>query len=558
MSALTESPAWMALARHRESMAGVHMRSLFAGESGRFQRFSCEACGLLLDYAKNRVTNETMSLLMALARQQDVSGWREQMFSGGKINITENRAVLHTALRAPVDRPVYVDGHNIAPDIARELKRMLHFADAVRYGSWTGYTSRQIRDIVSIGIGGSDLGAVMVTEALRPYHHPDLRLRFVSNVDGTHLAETLGWLDPETTLFIIASKTFTTQETMTNAHSARAWFLDEGAPEDAISRHFIALSTNEKEVRAFGIALENMFTFWDWVGGRYSLWSSIGLPIALAIGSDRFQQLLAGAHAMDEHFRSAPFEQNMPIIMAMLGVWYVNFWGAGVHAIIPYDQYLHRFPSYMQQADMESNGKSVDRDGHFVDYDTGPVIFGEPGTNGQHAFFQLMHQGTRVIPADFLASAISHNPLVGPLGAHHEILLANFYAQTEALMLGKSAAEVRAELQNSGMSAERIAQLTPHKVFSGDRPSNTVLYKKLDPFTLGALIALYEHKIFVQGVVWNVNSYDQWGVELGKQLAREILPELGVTARVIGREPHGHDSSTVGLIQWFRKNCVEE
>ena len=546
MTALTRSPAWTALARHRQDMAGTHMRDLFAADPGRFKAFSLEAAGLFLDYSKNRVTRDTVGLLLDLARQQDVEGARARMFGGEPINLTEKRAVLHTALRNRSDRAVTVDGRDVMPAVRAVLERMDAFANSVRDGEWRGYTGQPITDVVNIGIGGSDLGPVMATEALKPFAHAHVALHFVSNVDGTHLAEQLKWLDPETTLFIIASKTFTTQETLTNAHSARRWFLETAGDEAHIAKHFVAVSTNEAEVRKFGIDPANMFGFWDWVGGRYSLWSAIGLPIALGIGMDRFYELLAGAHAMDEHFRSAPLDRNMPVLMAMLGVWYVNFWGTRSHAVLPYDQYLHRFPAYLQQLDMESNGKSVDRQGARVDYATGPVVFGEPGTNGQHAFYQLIHQGTELVPADFLAPAETHNPI----GDHHRILLSNFFAQPEALMRGKTADEVRAEMATSGKPADAIEPLVPHRVFEGNKPSNSILFKKLDPHTLGALIALYEHKVFVQGIVWNINSFDQWGVELGKQLAGKILPELqsGPTAAL------GHDGSTNGLIGWYRKH----
>ncbi len=546
MSALTRSPAWDALTRHREEVADLRMRDLFAADPGRFDRFSLEACGLLFDCSKNRITDETLSLLLDLARQQKVEEWRDRMFAGDRINTTEDRAVLHTALRNRSGRPVLVDGRDVMPEVNAVLRRMERFVKQVREGAWTGYSGQQITDVVNIGIGGSDLGPVMVTEALTPYLHPQIGIHFVSNVDGTHLAETLEWLDPETTLFVIASKTFTTQETLANAHSARRWFLETAGDAAHIARHFVAVSTNEAEVRKFGIDPENMFGFWDWVGGRYSLWSAIGLPIALGIGMDRFIELLAGAHAMDEHFRTAPLERNMPVLMAMLGVWYVNFWDARSHAVLPYDQYLHRFPAYLQQLDMESNGKSVDRDGHRVHYATGPVLFGEPGTNGQHAFYQLIHQGTELVPCDFIAPARTHNPL----GDHHRILLSNFFAQPEALMNGKTADEVRAEMARAGRNAAEIEALVPHRVFEGNRPSNSILFRSLDPATLGALIALYEHKVFVQGVVWNINSFDQWGVELGKQLAGRILPELhdGPTAAL------AHDGSTAGLIGWYRRN----
>jgi len=547
MSALTEGAAWRALAAHHARMRDRHMRDLFAEDPGRFDRFSVRFEDILLDYSKNRVTEETMSLLFDLVDAAGVTDWRERMFSGERINFTEDRAVLHVALRNRSGRPILVDGEDVMPGVEAVLDHMRRFSEAVRSGEWRGYTDRPIRDVVNIGIGGSDLGPVMVTEALRPYGHERLRLHFVSNIDATQLVETLRDLDPETTLFIVASKTFTTQETLTNAYSAREWFLARAGDESAIARHFVAVSTNRERVEAFGIDGDNMFGFWDWVGGRYSLWGAIGLPIVLAIGMDRFEELLAGGHAMDEHFRHAPLNENLPVILAVLGIWYIDFFGAETHALLPYDQYMHRFPAYFQQADMESNGKRIDRQGQVVDYDTGPVIWGEPGTNGQHAFYQLIHQGTRLVPADFLAPIESHNPL----NHHHEILLANCFAQTEALMKGKTAAEARAELEQGGLDAARIEALLPHKVFPGNRPTNTILFRRLTPRTLGSLIALYEHKIFVQGIVWNINSFDQWGVELGKQLAQRILPEL------LGERPvDGHDASTNGLINHFKRERV--
>jgi len=544
MSSLTESPAWQALAAHRREIDATPMRSLFAADPGRFERFSLRLGDLLFDYSKNRITAETMRLLIALAEQAGVRGEIDAMFAGERLNRTEGRAVLHVALRNRSARPMLVDGRDVMPDVRRVLARMRLFSAAVRSGSWRGHTGRAITDVVNIGIGGSDLGPAMVCDALRPYAQPGLTAHFVSNVDGTHLAETLRRLDPETTLFIVASKTFTTEETMTNAESARAWLLDRIGSPDAVARHFVAVSTNAKAVQAFGIDTDNMFEFWDWVGGRYSLWSAIGLPIACALGIDRFEELLTGAHEVDEHFRTAPLPENIPVVMALLGVWYSGFHGAHAHAVLPYDQYLRRFAAYLQQADMESNGKSVDREGRPVgDYHTGLVIFGESGTNGQHAFYQLIHQGTRLIPCDFIAPVASHNPL----GRHHSILLANFFAQTEALMRGKTEPEVRAELERSGASPAAIAALLPHKCFAGNRPTNSLLFDRLTSRTLGRLIALYEHKIFVQGVIWNIFSFDQWGVELGKQLASVILPELGGDAPV-----GGHDGSTNALINYFK------
>jgi glucose-6-phosphate isomerase len=542
---VTQSQTWKALEQHKREIEPLAMRDLFAREPDRFRRLSLRQGDLLLDFSKNRVSDETLRLLRALAREAGVEAMRDRMFAGEPINITENRAVLHVALRNRANRPIAVDGRDVMPDVNAALDHMRVFSEAVRGGAWTGYTGRPIRDVVNIGIGGSDLGPVMVTEALRPYRRADLDLHFVSNVDGTHIAETLKRVSPETTLFLVASKTFTTQETMTNAQSARRWFLDAAKDPAHVAKHFVALSTNTKEVTKFGIAPENMFVFWDWVGGRYSLWSSIGLSIALAVGFDRFQQLLEGAFEMDEHFRTAPLEDNLPATLALLGVWYGNFFGAASQAILPYDQYLHRFPAYFQQGDMESNGKGASRDGRLItSYQTGPVIWGEPGTNGQHAFYQLIHQGTKMIPCDFLAAIETHNPI----GEHHKLLLANYFAQTEALMKGRNEAEARAELTAQGLSGAALEALLPHKMFSGNRPTNSILYQKLDPRTLGRLIALYEHKIFVQGIIWNINSFDQWGVELGKKLASAIIPELDAAAPVTS-----HDASTNGLINEWKQ-----
>jgi glucose-6-phosphate isomerase len=547
---LVQSPAWQALQQHYLQTREQTMRDLFAQDAGRFDRYTLRFEDLLLDYSKNRVTDQTMRLLIDLARQAGVGANRDKMFAGEKINFTEGRAVLHTALRNRANRPVLVDGRDVMPEVNAVLAQMKSFCERVRSGVWKGHTGQPITDIVNIGIGGSDLGPVMVTEALKPFAKRDLKVHFVSNIDGTHLAEALRLCRPETTLFLVASKTFTTQETITNARTARAWLLGALKDPAAVAKHFAALSTNAKEVSAFGIDTANMFPFWDWVGGRYSLWSAIGLSIALAIGFDRFEELLAGAHDMDEHFRSAPLEKNLPVVLAMLGVWYNNFFGAQSQAILPYDQYLHRFAAYFQQGDMESNGKFVRRDGQRVDYSTGPIIWGEPGTNGQHAFYQLIHQGTKLIPCDFLAPLRTHNPVGEPAGEHHRILLANCLAQSEALMRGKSPAEVRAELAKEGLQGDALERLVPHKVFEGNRPSNTILFDQLTPRTLGRLIALYEHKIFVQGVVWEVNSFDQWGVELGKQLAKAILPEL------TGAGPLAHDASTNGLIGLVRRGRV--
>ena len=544
MSGLTQSPAWRALQQHYADASQLSMRELFSAEPQRFERYSLQFDGLLVDFSKNRINDETLSLLLELARQAKVSERTEAMFAGEKINNTEQRAVLHTALRNRSNRPVRVDGQDIMPRVHAVLTQMRSFSEAVRSGEWRGYSDKAITDIVNIGIGGSDLGPVMVCEALKPYCRAGLHTHFVSNIDGTHIVETLKFLDPETTLFIVASKTFTTQETITNAHTARDWLLQaSGGDMAVVARHFVALSTNADAVAAFGIDTHNMFEFWDWVGGRYSLWSAIGLSIAIAIGMDNFESLLAGAHAMDEHFQHTPLAENIPVILGLLGIWYNNFYGAETHAILPYDQYLHRFPAYLQQADMESNGKRVTRAGQVVDYSTGPVIWGEPGTNGQHAFYQLIHQGTRLIPTDFIATIESHNPVAG----HHDILLSNFFAQTEALMKGKTSEEARAELEQAGLSGSALEQLLPHKVFPGNRPSNSILLQRLTPRSLGSLIAMYEHKIFVQGVVWDINSYDQWGVELGKQLAQVIQPELRQAGDV-----EGHDASTNGLINYYR------
>lgn len=543
MSKLTHSPAWRALAEHQSASAASHMRDLFAADPARFDRFSLRFDDILFDYSKNRITAETMRLLLALAEQQGLASKIAAMFSGEKINNTEGRAVLHVALRNRANRPILVDGQDVMPEVNRVLAQMERFSQAVRSGEWRGYTGKRITDVVNIGIGGSDLGPKMVVTALTPYTRPDLRAHFVSNVDGTDLAETLRRVDPETTLFLIASKTFTTQETMANAHSARDWFLAAAGEATAVAKHFAALSTNRAGVVSFGIDPANMFAFWDWVGGRYSLWSAIGLSIALAVGYDNFIALLEGAHRADEHFRSAPFAENIPVIMALLGVWYNNFFAAESHAILPYDQSMRYFPAYFQQGDMESNGKSVTRQGEPVDYQTGPIIWGEPGTNGQHAFYQLIHQGTKLIPCDFLAPAQSHNPL----GDHHTLLLSNFFAQPEALMRGKTADEVRADLSKQNLSPAQLELLVAAKTFAGNRPSNAFLFRKLTPETLGALIAFYEHKIFTQGVIWDVNSFDQMGVELGKVLASAILPELADDAPVTT-----HDASTNGLMNAFK------
>ncbi|MDP4175571.1 MAG: glucose-6-phosphate isomerase [Bacteroidota bacterium] len=545
MSKLTQSDIWKRLKEHQLAVSRKNMRTMFEEDPDRFNKFSLKFNDILLDYSKNRITEETMELLLQLTSESELKGWIEKMFSGEKINVTENRAVLHTALRNRSNRAIFVDGKDVMPEVNAVLKHMRQFSEDIRNGKWKGYTGKNITDVVNIGIGGSDLGPVMVTEALKPYGKPGLNVHFVSNVDGTDISEVLKKVNPETVLFLIASKTFTTQETIANANTAKEWFLKAAKDKSEVAKHFAALSTNEKEVSKFGIDTKNMFEFWDWVGGRYSLWSAIGLSIAIYIGMDNFEDLLKGAFEMDEHFRSESFERNMPVILALLGIWYNNFWDAQSYAILPYDQYMHRFPAYFQQGDMESNGKSVARDGSHVDYSTGPVVWGEPGTNGQHAFYQLIHQGTKLVPCDFIAPIETHNPV----GEHHKLLLSNFFAQTEALMKGKNEKEVRSELEKSGLSETEIQKLLPHKIFEGNRPSNSILVKKITPRNLGSLIALYEHKIFVQGIIWNINSFDQWGVELGKQLAKAILPELEE-----GKKVKSHDSSTNGLINYYKEN----
>ncbi|MFB6457924.1 glucose-6-phosphate isomerase [Chitinophaga sp. Hz27] len=536
--------SWQQLQKHAEEMKKVQMRTLFAVDKERFNLFSLQLEDILFDYSKNLITEETRSLLLSLAEECGVKEAIKAMFNAEKINATENRAVLHTALRNFSGKPVMLEGRDVMPDVEAVLNKMDHICRQVHSGEWKGYTGKPIRYIVNIGIGGSDLGPVMVTEALKPYWKPGIEPHFVSNVDGTHIAETLKLITPDETLFLIASKTFTTQETMTNANTARDWFLEHAKDEKYIAKHFVALSTNEKAVTAFGIDPNNMFEFWDWVGGRYSLWSAIGLSIALTIGYDNFIQLLSGAHTVDKHFAETPLENNIPAIMALIGLWYGNFFDTATEAILPYDQYMHRFAAYFQQGNMESNGKHTDRTGVDVKYETGPVVWGEPGTNGQHAFYQLIHQGTRIIPCDFIAPAISHNPI----GDHHVKLLSNFFAQTEALMNGKTEEEVLAELKKANTPEDEIKRVLPYKVFTGSRPTNSFLVKKITPYTLGSLIALYEHKIFVQGVIWNIYSFDQWGVELGKQLASKILPELQNEELVLN-----HDASTNGLINAFKQ-----
>jgi glucose-6-phosphate isomerase len=540
----TNTQAWKELERHALEMKDVHMKELFASDPERFGRFAHCFHDILFDFSKNRVTERTMELLAALARECGLKEAIEAMFEGDFINETEHRSVLHVALRNFSGKPLYSAGKNVMEDVQRVQRQMRDFCAEVHGGGWKGYTGKNIRYIVNIGIGGSDLGPYMVTEALKPYWKENIQVHFVSNVDATHISEVLKKITPDETLFLVASKTFTTQETMTNAHTARQWFLQSAGDEAHIAKHFAALSTNEKEVVKFGIDKKNMFEFWDWVGGRYSLWSAIGLSIALTIGYDNFEELLKGAHEVDNHFQTEEFEKNIPVQMALISLWYVSFFGAQTEAILPYDQYLHRFAAYFQQGNMESNGKSVDRNGEPVPYSTGPIIWGEPGTNGQHAFYQLIHQGTVLIPCDFIAPAQSHNPV----GDHHPKLLSNFFAQTEALMNGKSEEEVEEELLKSGKSPEEVARLAPFKLFEGNRPTNSILVKKITPFTLGQLIAFYEHKIFVQGVIWNIFSFDQWGVELGKQLANRILPELEKDDKI-----HSHDSSTNGLINAYKE-----
>ncbi|SFC57500.1 glucose-6-phosphate isomerase [Pragia fontium DSM 5563 = ATCC 49100] len=539
----TETAAWQALNQHFAEMKDVTIRDLFTQDSNRFAHFSATFDNqMLIDFSKNRITDKTLTLLRELAKESDLTGAIKAMFSGEKINRTEDRAVLHVALRNRSNTPILVDGQDVMPEVNAVLAKMKAFCQRIISGEWKGFSGKAITDVVNIGIGGSDLGPYMVTEALRPYKN-HLSMHFVSNVDATHIAETIKTLNPETTLFLIASKTFTTQETMTNAHTARDWFLSVGQPKD-VAKHFAALSTNAKAVAEFGIDTDNMFEFWDWVGGRYSLWSAIGLSIALSIGFDNFEKLLSGAHAMDRHFADMPIEKNLPVTLALIGLWYNNFYGSETEAILPYDQYMHRFAAYFQQGNMESNGKYVDRNGNKVSYQTGPIIWGEPGTNGQHAFYQLIHQGTKLIPCDFIAPAHSHNPL----SDHHAKLLSNFFAQTEALAFGKSADEVREEFVKAGQQAADFEAIVPFKVFEGNRPTNSILLKEITPYSLGALIALYEHKIFTQGVIMNIFSFDQWGVELGKQLANRILPELSGNQSV-----SSHDSSTNGLINTFKQ-----
>ena len=545
MPKLTQSPAWQALSAHFEAVRGLHMREMFASDPNRCSTFSVQLDDLLLDYSKNRITKETMGLLMNLAQQQDLPAWIEKMFSGEIINHTEQRAVLHTALRNRSNQAVLVDGEDVMPSVNAMLGKMRQFSDQIRTRQWRGYTNQPITDVVNIGVGGSDLGPVMAVEALRPYSIHDLNMHFVSNVDENHITDTLEALKPETTLFIIASKSFTTQDTLVNAQTAREWFLKRAADNAAISKHFVAVSNNTAAAIEFGIRPDNIFKMWDWVGGRYSMWSSVGLAISISIGMDNFEQLLAGAHDMDTHFRTSPLEQNIPVVLALLGVWYNNFFKAQSYALLPYDQHLRLMPDYLRQADMESNGKRIDRDGNVIDdYETGPVVFGQLGITGQHAFYQLMHQGTKLIPADIIAPITNINCI----RSHHRTLMANVFAQAEAFMRGKTEQEAHNELQAQGLSADMIKLLLPHKIFPGNKPTNTILFKTLNPKSLGRLIAMYEHKIFVQGVIWNINSFDQWGVELGKQLAKTVLHELGDNTEI-----DTHDSSTNGLINYYKK-----
>ncbi|MGM0368015.1 MAG: glucose-6-phosphate isomerase [Actinomycetota bacterium] len=537
--------AWKKLLRHYKEIKDVPIKEMFENSEDRFSDFSLQFEDILLDYSKNILTERTIQFLLELAEETDLEDAIDKMFSADKINETENRAVLHIALRNLSNNPIILDGENVMPKVNSVLDKMEQFSEKIISGKWRGYTGKRIKDIVNIGIGGSDLGPAMVTEALKPYKKKNIDTHFVSNVDGTHISETLKGLSQETTLFMIASKSFTTQETMANARYARKWLLDTANRRDDIKKHFVAISTNTPAVKEFGIDPDNIFTFWDWVGGRYSLWSAIGLPITCSIGFSNFRSLLEGAHALDNHFRQAPLHKNMPVILALVGIWYNDFFGVDTHAILPYDQYMQKFPAYLQQLDMESNGKYIGRDKKKINYQSGPIIWGQPGTNGQHAFYQLIHQGTKLVPCDFLAAISSHNPI----GTHHEMLLSNYFAQTEALMKGKTKKQVIEELKAQGKNKQEIEKIAPFKVFEGNRPTNSILYKKLTPRTLGSLIALYEHKVFVQGAIWNIFSFDQWGVELGKELAKNILPELEGEGEI-----SSHDSSTNGLINYFKNN----
>lgn len=547
----TLSPAWQQLCAHHQEILPVLMRDMFAEDPKRFEKYSIQVGDLFLDYSKNRINDKTLGLLFQLARDSKVEQWRERMFTGEKINFTEDRAVLHTALRNRSNTPVLVDGKDVMPEVNRVLAQMRVFTERVRSGEWVGYTGERITNIVNIGIGGSDLGPVMACTALKPYASGELNVHFVSNIDGAHLAQTLEQCRPENTLFIVASKTFTTQETMTNARSARTWFLNAAKENTHIAKHFVALSTNAKAVSAFGIDTANMFEFWDWVGGRYSLWSAIGLSIALYIGMDNFEAMLEGGHEIDQHFRTAPLEQNIPALLALIGIWHNNFFHAQTHAILPYDQGLSRFTAYLQQADMESNGKTVDRQGERTNYSTGPIIWGEAGTNGQHAFYQLIHQGNKLVPCDFMIPLQSQYAIGENGTEHHKILISNIFAQTKALMQGKTLDEVRVELKSQNLPEETLDSLAPHRVFAGNRPTNTLLFDKLTPKTLGKLIAIYEHKVFVQGIIWNINSFDQWGVEFGKQIAQKILPQLDSKDEI-----SDHDGSTNGLIRYYKQKLT--
>jgi len=549
MSQINQSPIWQALNQHKKDIEPISLREMFKSDATRFDQFHIQFNDLLLDYSKHHISKETISLLVKLAKEVDLENWRDRMFEGEKINSTEHRAVLHTALRNQNQTPIMSDGEDVMPKVKNVLKKMRRFSEEVRSGQWKGFTGKPITNVINIGIGGSDLGPTMVCQALKPYGSKTITPYFVSNVDGADLSQALEKCNPETTLFIVASKTFTTQETMTNAFSARDWFLKTAKDNQHIKKHFVALSTNQHVVSQFGIDTENMFEFWDWVGGRYSLWSAIGLSIALYIGMDSFEELLKGGFEMDEHFKTAPIEQNIPMMMGLLGVWNINFFNFPTHAILAYDQGLSKLASYLQQADMESNGKFINRDGERIDFHTGPVLWGEVGTNGQHAFYQLLHQGTEIVPADFIIPIESHYAIGKDGNEHHKILLANFIAQTQSLMLGKSYDEARAEIEKQGFEGEDIESFIPQKTFEGNRPTSSILFQKLTPKTLGQLIAMYEHKIFTQGIIWNINSFDQWGVEYGKQIAKQVLPKLSEKTPT-----HDFDSSTNGLINYIKKN----
>ena len=549
MSTINKSSSWKALNSHFEEIKSIHMRDLFSNDNDRFNKYHIQYEDFLVDFSKNRITDKTLNLLLSLAKEAKLEDWRDRLFSGDKINFTENRSALHIALRNRSNNPILLDGKDIMPNVNKVLGQMKSFSNDVRSGKAKGYTGKKIKSVVNIGIGGSDLGPAMICEALKSYGTKDITPYFVSNIDGADIAQTLEACDPETTLFIVASKTFTTQETMTNAYSARAWLLKHLKDQESIKNHFVAISTNEAAVEKFGINKDNMFEFWDWVGGRYSLWSAIGLSIAIYIGMENFEQLLNGAHDIDNHFKDAPLRENIPVMLALLGVWYINFFQLNTHAVLPYDQGLSLFPSYLQQADMESNGKFIDRNGDKIQYHSGPIIWGESGTNGQHAFYQLIHQGTEVVPSDFIMPIHSHYSIGNNGNEHHKILIANFIAQTQSLMMGKTDAEARAELKNQSLDEDTIKTLTPHKTFEGNRPSTSILFDKLTPKSLGRIIAIYEHKIFTQGVIWNINSFDQWGVEYGKQIAKLVLPKL-----IEPNETSGFDSSTNNLINYTKKN----